>query len=41
MGVETLRAGAERTTGRGPQRATGAPLGGVAGTIAQRASHPR
>lgn len=27
MGVEPVRAGAERTHGRGPQRASGAPSG--------------
>ena len=40
MGVEPRRAGAKRTNGRGPKRATGAPLGGVAGSTAQ-SLHPQ
>lgn len=35
MGVEPLRDVAQRTHGRGPQRATGAPLGGAAATTTQ------
>jgi transposase InsO family protein len=35
MGVEPMRDGAQRTPGHGPQRATGAPLGGDAATLAQ------
>ena len=34
MGVEPLRAGAQRTNGRGPQRAIGAPSGGPPGGVA-------
>lgn len=40
MGVEPLRDGAQRTNGRGPQRATGAPLGGAAATTATTLSLP-
>jgi len=35
LGIEPLRDGAKRTNGRGPQRATGAPLGSAAATTAQ------
>ena len=35
MGVEPMRDGAQRTHGHGAQRATGAPLGGDAATLAQ------
>jgi len=40
MGVEPLRDAAQRTHGRGPQRATGAPLGGAAGTRAPSEAFP-
>lgn len=39
MGVEPLRDAAQRTYDRGSQRATGAPLGGAAGTIVQSEIH--
>ena len=44
MGVEPLRAGAQRNLGRGPQRAIGAPSGDAAGPteIRERSlSHPQ
>jgi len=44
MGVEPLRAGAQRNLGRGPQRAIGAPSGDAAGPTETRArslSYPR
>lgn len=44
MGVEPLRAGAQRNLGPGPQRAIGAPSGDAAGPTETRArslSYPR